>query len=86
MKKLKVANESKVNIVATAITKTAVEEKEIAVRAIGAGAVNQAVKAIATATKFLEEDGFKVNCLPKFTVLKTQRGERTAITFEIKIS
>lgn len=52
MTTFKVSAKSKVNSVAGAITGIIVEEGRVEIKAIGAGAVNQAIKALATARGF----------------------------------
>jgi len=49
------------------------------VQAIGAGAVNQAVKAIAIARGYLALDGLDIICIPTFTEVTIDDQERTAI-------
>jgi stage V sporulation protein S len=49
------------------------------VQAIGAGAVNQAVKALVLATGYLKDDGIAVTCVPEFAYVMIQDKERTAI-------
>jgi len=49
------------------------------VQAIGAGAVNQAVKAVAIARNYLAEDGMDIYCIPAFTEVMIGDQERTAI-------
>ena len=48
-------------------------------QAIGAGAVNQAVKALVLATGYLREDGINVACVPEFANVMIEDKERTAI-------
>jgi stage V sporulation protein S len=48
-------------------------------QAIGAGAVNQAAKAVAIARGYLEPDGIEIICIPAFTSVEISDQERTAI-------
>ena len=55
------------------------EKGRVEVQAIGAGAVNQAVKAVAIAIRYLEPNGIKAVCIPAFTEITINGEERTAI-------
>jgi stage V sporulation protein S len=55
------------------------EHKHAEVQAIGAGAVNQAVKAVVLATAYLKEDGISVSFLPEFADVTIEDKVRTAI-------
>ncbi|MCP4538090.1 MAG: stage V sporulation protein S [Chloroflexi bacterium] len=82
-KMIKVASASKTASVAGAIAHTMRESEsgEVKVRAMGAGAVNQAIKAIALACKFLLDDDPPVSicCIPAFVDLELDGEEKTAI-------
>ena len=54
------------------------------VRAIGAGAVNQAVKAVAIAIRYLEADGIRAVLLPSFAELEVDGEPRTAIRLRVE--
>ncbi len=60
------------------------EHKRAEVQAIGAGAVNQAVKATAIARGYLHEDGIDVICIPEFTSVEIDGKERTAIRLVVE--
>ncbi len=60
------------------------EHKRAEVQAIGAGAVNQAVKATAIARGYLHEDGIEVICIPEFTSVEIDGKERTAIRLVVE--
>ena len=79
MEILKVAAKSRSTSVAGAIAGVIRESGHAEVQAIGAGAVNQAVKAIAIARGYLEEDGIKIVCVPSFVEVMIGSQERTAI-------
>jgi stage V sporulation protein S len=51
---------------------------------MGAGAVNQAVKAICIARTYLAQEGIDIVCIPEFTDVKINDQERTAIRFVIE--
>jgi len=76
---LKVAATSRTTAVAGAIAGTIRESKRAEVQAIGAGAVNQAVKAIAIARGYLALDGLDIICIPTFTEVTIDDQERTAV-------
>jgi stage V sporulation protein S len=76
---LKVSAHSRSTAVAGAIAGVIREHKRAEVQAIGAGAVNQAVKATAIARTYLEEDGIDVICIPCFTEVLVDGQERTAV-------
>jgi stage V sporulation protein S len=54
------------------------------VQAIGAGAVNQAVKAIIVASRYLKEDGILVVAMPEFVDVEIEDKVHTAIKFVIE--
>jgi stage V sporulation protein S len=54
------------------------------IQAIGAGAVNQAIKAAAIARGFLALDGLDVVCIPSFTDVEIGGQERTAIRIAVE--
>jgi stage V sporulation protein S len=60
------------------------EHRRAEVQAIGAGAVNQAVKAVAIARGYLLEDGINVVCLPEFTTVDIEGKERTAVRLVVE--
>ncbi len=76
---LKVSAKSRSTAVAGAIAGTVRESGRAEAQAIGAGAVNQAVKAVAIARGFLALDGIDVICIPTFTEVLINGQERTAM-------
>ena len=82
MNTIKVAAKSRTTAVAGAIAGANRERAEV--QAIGAGAVNQAVKAICIARTYLAQDGIDIICVPEFTDVKINDQERTAIRFVIE--
>ncbi len=54
------------------------------VQAIGAGATNQAIKAIAIAREYLLETGIDAVCVPAFIDVTIDNEERTAIRLVIE--
>ncbi|AWK51387.1 MAG TPA: stage V sporulation protein S [Clostridium sp.] len=76
---LKVSTKSNPNSVAGALA-AIIKEKNIAeMQAVGAGAINQAVKAIAIARGFIAPSGKDIVCVPAFTDIIIDGEERTAI-------
>jgi stage V sporulation protein S len=76
---LKVSAKSSPNSVAGALTGVLRENKSAEVQAVGAGAVNQAIKAIAIARGFVAPSGIDLVCIPAFTDIVIDGSERTAI-------
>jgi stage V sporulation protein S len=81
---LKVSSDSRTSAVAGAIAGVVREHQRAEVQAIGAGAVNQAVKAVAIARGYLQEDGIYIVCLPEFTTVDISGKERTAIRLVVE--
>jgi len=76
---IRVAAKSRSTSVAGAIAGVIRESGRAEVQAIGAGAVNQAVKATAIARGYLALDGMDVICIPSFVEVIIEGQERTAI-------
>ncbi len=83
MELLKVSAKSNPTLVAGAIAGIVREGKEVEIQAIGAGAVNQAVKSIAVAYNFLKEDGIAISTIPSFSEVLVLGESRTAMKFTI---
>jgi len=81
---LKVAAHSKPSAVAGAIAGVIREKGRVEVQAIGAGAVNQAVKAVAIAVRYLTPNNVQAICIPSFTDVIINGEERTAVKFIIE--
>jgi len=60
------------------------EHKRAEVQAIGAGAVNQAVKALVLATGYLKDDGINVVAIPEFVDVDIDGKVRTAIKLVVE--
>ena len=84
MEVIKVAARSRSTAVAGAIAGVIRENGRAEVQAIGAGAVNQALKAAAIAKGYLELDGINVVCIPSFVEVEIDGQERTAIKLSIE--
>jgi len=76
---IKVSARSRSTSVAGAIAGVVREKRRADVQAIGAGAVNQAVKAVAIARGYLALDGIDVICIPEFSEVEIDGQERTAV-------
>jgi len=81
---IKVKANSRTAAVAGAIAGVVREHKRAEVQAIGAGAVNQAVKALVLARGYLAEDGITVVCLPEFVDVDIEGKIRTAIKLTVE--
>ncbi|MDX1614034.1 MAG: stage V sporulation protein S [Candidatus Promineifilaceae bacterium] len=81
---IKVSARSRTASVAGAIAGVIREQGRAEVQAIGAGAVNQAVKAIAIATGYLEEEQVYVVAKPAFVEVYIDGQERTAIKITVE--
>jgi len=79
MEVLKVSAKSKPNSVAGALAGVLRERGCAEIQAIGAGALNQAVKAVAIARGFVAPSGIDLICIPAFTDIIIDGEERTAI-------
>ncbi len=84
MEILKVSAKSRSTAVAGAIAGVIRESGHAEVQAIGAGAVNQAVKAVAIARGYLAEDGIVIVCVPSFVEVIIGDQERTAIRLVVE--
>lgn len=83
MEMIKVSANSRTAAVAGAIAGVIREHKHAEMQAIGAGAVNQAVKALVLATEYLRNDGIHVTSVPEFSEVTIEDKVRTAIRFII---
>ena len=84
MNMIKVSATSRTAAVAGAIAGVVREHHRAEVQAIGAGAVNQAVKALILATGYLRLDGIHVSCVPEFAEVMIEDKERTAIKLVVE--
>ncbi len=76
---LKVSSKSNPNSVAGALTNVFRDKGVVEIQAIGAGALNQAIKAIAIARGFVAPSGTNLVCIPAFSDIVIEGEERTAI-------
>lgn len=81
---LKVSSKSNPNSVAGMIAHTIKENKKVEVQAIGAGAINQTVKAIAIARGFVAPAGINLVCIPGFVEVEVENEEKSGIKFLVQ--
>lgn len=84
MEVLKVSAHSKPKSVAGALAAVLREKGSAEVQAVGAGAVNQAVKAIAITRGYVAPNGIDLVCIPAFAEIEIEGEERTAIRFIVE--
>ena len=84
MEVLKVSSNSDPKSVAGALAAVLREENKAEIQAIGAGAVNQAVKAIAISRGYVAPNGMDLIMIPAFTEIEIDDEERTAIRFVVE--
>lgn len=84
METLKVSSKSNPNSVAGALTNVFREKGTVEIQAIGAGALNQAIKAIAIARGFVAPSGKNLVCIPAFADISLEGEEKTAIKLIIE--
>lgn len=81
---IKVSGTSRTSAVAGAIAGVFRENKKAEIQAIGAGAVNQAVKALVLSRGYLAEDGYEVIFYAEFTDVEIDEKVRTAIKITVE--
>jgi len=81
---LRVSADSKPKAVAGALAAVLRERGTVELQAVGAGAVNQAVKAIAITRGFVAPNGIDLIAIPAFTKVEIDGEERTAIRFLVQ--
>ena len=83
---LKVKSSSSAPNLASAIANNVYDGKQVVLRAIGAGAVNQAMKAIAIAQSYVGPRGKVLACRPGFTTVAMEDGDISAMTLRVLVS
>lgn len=81
---IKVSSKSNSSAVAGAIAGILKENQEIEIHTIGAGAINQAVKAIAIARGFVAPSGVELVCIPAFGTTNIDGEEKTSVKFLVR--
>lgn len=84
MEVLRVSTKSNPNSVAGALAGVLREKGTAELQAVGAGALNQAVKAVAIACGFVAPSGIDLVCVPAFADIEIDGEERTAIKLIIE--
>src|SRR3954466_8082857 len=84
MDTIKVSAKSRSTAVAGAIAGVIREYRQAEVQAIGAGAVNQAIKAVAIARSYLQQDQLDLAVVPTFAEVDINGEERTAVRLYIE--
>ncbi len=84
MEILKVSSKSEPSKVAGAIAELLKENSKVEMQAIGAGAINQTVKAIAVARGYVAPLGINLICIPAFTDVKVENEDRTGMKFIVR--
>ena len=79
MEILKVSSKSNPNSVAGALAGVIREHGSAEIQAVGAGAINQTIKAVAIARGFVSPSGIDLVCIPAFSDIVIDGEERTAI-------
>ncbi|MCX8074784.1 MAG: stage V sporulation protein S [Clostridia bacterium] len=81
---LRISAKSSPNSVAGAIAGLIKENGRAEMQAIGAGAINQAVKAVAIARGFVAPTGIELVCSPAFTEVTIDNEDKTGIKFLVE--
>lgn len=84
MEVLKISSKSNPNSVAGAIAAQIKESGKSELQAIGAGALNQAIKAIAISRGFVAPMGINLVCIPAFTEMNVEGRDSTGIKLIVK--
>ena len=84
MEILKVSSKSNPNSVAGALANIFREKGKVEMQAVGAGAINQAIKSIAIARGFVAPSGKDLICIPAFSDITIEGEEKTAIKLIIE--
>ena len=84
MEVLKVSSRSNPNSVAGALAGVVRQVGSVEVQVIGAGALNQAIKAIAIARGYVAPSGIDLVCIPTFADVEIQGEGRTAIRLSVE--
>lgn len=84
IEQIKVAKNSHVNAVAGSIANAMREQENISIQTVGAGALNQAIKAIAIARGYLLPSGIEICVFPTFKEIEIEGTLKTAIKLYIE--
>lgn len=81
---LKVSSKSNPNAVAGAIVGLIKGNKKVEMQAIGAGAINQAIKAVAIARGYAAPSGMDLVCIPVFAGVEIEGEDKTAMKIIVR--
>ncbi len=81
---LKVSAKSNPNSVAGALAAVLREREHAELQAVGAGAINQAIKAVAIARSYLKSGQIDLTCVPTFIDVEINGNERTGISLSVE--
>ena len=81
---LKVSAKSNPNSVAGALAAVLRERESAELQAVGAGAINQAIKAVAIARSYLKTSQIDLACIPSFIDVEINGNERTGISLAVE--
>ena len=81
---LKVSSRSNPNAVAGAFAGIVREQGHVEVQVVGAGALNQAIKAVAIARSMVAAQGIDLVCVPSFTEIEIDGQPRTAVQIAVE--
>jgi stage V sporulation protein S len=81
---LKVSAKSNPNAVAGALAAVMRKRPTAEIQAVGAGAINQAIKAVAIARSYLKDSDMDVVCIPSFITVAISDRERTGMSLAIE--
>ena len=84
MEILKVSSKSNPNSIAGALANVLKDDNTVEIQAVGAGAINQAIKGIIIARGFVAPSGKNLYCIPSFASVTIDDEERTAIKIVIE--
>lgn len=83
---LKISSKSNPNAIAGAIAGMIKEKGRVEMQAIGAGAINQSMKAVAIARSYVAANGIDLVCIPAFCIVKVEDEDKTGMKFIVKES
>ncbi len=84
IQQIKVASHSSVTAVAGAISNIIRDQDYLEVNTVGAGSLNQAIKAVAIARGYLVPSGIEIYMIPSFKEIEIEGKEKTAIKLRIE--
>ncbi|MBE6114446.1 MAG: stage V sporulation protein S [Erysipelotrichaceae bacterium] len=84
METLKVSTKSNPAKVAGALVNVLKESDRVVLQAVGAGAINQTMKAIAIGRGFVAPSGIELVCIPSFVDIEINEEKRTAMKLVVE--